>query len=267
MSVTSIGSYIKLQREGRIVQVTIDRGDGLNALSIQLMKDLCETAALLSEDTESSVIILTGRGVFSAGADLKDPERGKLADATLLERRQALKLGPDMCAAWERLEQITIVAIEKFCIGGGVALSVACDHRIMGADAHLRLPEIPLGMNMSWQTNPRTVALIGPSRAKQFTILGEPCPATQALDWGLVDAVVEPGETETAAWTLAQRYAALPPLAVRMSKQGINAATNALNYASSFMDRDQFALAATSQDQAEAIDAFLNRRPAKFTGD
>ncbi len=261
------GEHISLTRTGRVVEVVIDRGDGLNALSSALMRDLIEVAGFLSEDTDSSVIVLTGRGAFSAGADLKDPARAEMAKQTLLERRQALKLGPDMCAAWERLEQITIVAIEKFCIGGGVALAIACDHRIIAEDAHLRLPEVPLGMNMSWQSNPRTVALVGPSRAKLFTLLGERCEAAQALDWGLVDEVVLAGEAHRAALTLAGRYAALPPLALRMTKQGINAVVHALSYTASYMDRDQFALAATSKDQAEAISAFLDKRKPEFKGE
>jgi len=261
------GDHVTLTRDGRVATVTLDRNDGLNALSTAVMRELINVADTLSTDTETSAVILTGRGVFSAGADLKDPAREKTARGTLLERRQALKIGPDMCGAWERLEQVTIAAIEKFCIGGGVAIAVACDHRIIASDAHMRLPEIPLGMNMSWQSNPRTAALIGPSKAKLFTILGEKCEATQALDWGLVDDVVAAGETEVAAQALAARYAALPPLAVRMTKQSINAAIHALSYATSYMDRDQFALAASSKDQAEAISAFLERRKPTFRGD
>ena len=70
--------------------------------------------------------------------------------AGLLERRHMTKIGPDLCDAWERVEQVTICAIEKYCIGGGVALAGACDFRVMGESATMRLPEIPLGMNMSW---------------------------------------------------------------------------------------------------------------------
>ena len=72
-----------------------------------------------------------------------------------LEQRQALLLGPDMCAAWEALEQVTICAIEGYCLGGAMALAVSCDWRVCAEDALLRLPEIPLGINMSWQANPR----------------------------------------------------------------------------------------------------------------
>ena len=259
--------HISLSRQGSIALVTIDRGDGRNALSLKLMQGLIDVAAVLQADTDCNTIVLTSNGAFTAGADLKDPDRAAMRNQTRLEQRQSLKLGPDMCAAWEALEQITIAAIEGYCIGGGVALAVACDHRIIAKDAFFRLPEIPLGMNMSWQTNPRTVALFGPSRAKQFTILGDPCDADTALAWGLADQVTEPGGALQAAMGLADRYAKVPPIALRMTKQAINVAATPLGYATSYMDRDQFAYASTTSDQSEAVQAFLEKRAPEFKGD
>jgi enoyl-CoA hydratase/carnithine racemase len=176
------------------------------------------------------------------------------------------RIGPDLCDAWERVEQVTIVAIEKYCIGGGGALAAACDFRIMAKGAHMRLPEIPLGMNMSWHAVPRLVSLIGPSRTKQFVIFGERVEADEALRWGLADEVVPDGEALAAARRWAGKVAKLPPNAVRMSKQGVNAAANALHQATTFMDLDQYALATTSEDYREAIKAFLEKREPKFTG-
>ncbi|NQY15555.1 MAG: enoyl-CoA hydratase/isomerase family protein [Henriciella sp.] len=263
----TFGDHVELTRAGAIAIVTLDRGDGRNALSLKVMQALIDAAQFLSTDTQSHVVVLTSRGAFTAGADLKDPDRAAIQKKTRLEQRQSQRLGPDMCGAWEALEQITIAAIEGYSIGGGVALAVACDHRIAARDAFFRLPEIPLGMNMSWQTNPRTAALIGPSKAKQFTILGEPCPADLALDWGLIDSVTEPGQALDGAMALAERYAKVPPIALRMTKQAINVAANPLGHATSYMDRDQFAYAATTDDQAEAIRAFLEKRDPAFKGD
>lgn len=262
----TFGDFLRLRRTGRIVVVTLDRGDGMNALSTRVMRDLTALARELESDTESSAIVLTGSGAFSAGADLKERAEPKPRKPTLLERREALRIGPEMCAAWERLEQITIAAIERFCIGGGVALAIACDHRIAGASAHFRLPEVPLGMNMSWQSNPRTTALMGPSRAKLFTILGERLPAATAADWGLVDQVTADGGALAAALELAERYAALPPIPLRMSKQAINASAGPLNYATSFMDRDQYLLTSMTEDQREGVVAFLEKRDPSFRG-
>lgn len=263
-----MGDFTRIEREGKVALVRFDRGDGLNALSAAAMRELTSVARSFEDDLETTAIVLTGgaRG-FSAGADLTDPELASRKAKGLLARRHALKIGPDMCGAWERLEQVTIVAVEGFCVGGGTALAAACDIRVAGKSAHFRLPEVPLGMNMSWHSNPRLVNLMGPARTKLFTILGEKLFAPQALEWGLVEEMVEDGSALEAAMALARKFAALPPVAVRMSKQSIDMAAKALNQAVTYMDRDQFALAATSKDQQEAVSAFLEKRKPNFTGE
>ena len=256
----TIGDYVSIARDGATATVTFDRGDRLNALSVQAMEELTKAARALASDTTSTAIILTGGQAFSAGADLSDPRLTERAGLSLIEQREAVKLGPDMCQAWADLEQITICAIECFCIGGGLALAAACDHRVIATDAHFRLPEVPLGMNMSWRSVPRLVALLGPSRAKELVILGRKVEADEAERWGLADRVAPPGETLAAARELAEAYAALPPVAVRMSKQAINAHAYALNYASSYMDREQYALLTGSEENKAAIRASLDRK-------
>ncbi|MGB6086041.1 enoyl-CoA hydratase/isomerase family protein [Parvibaculum sp.] len=262
----TVGDFITIEREGRVAVVRFDRGDRINALSVQLLRDLAQTARLLREDIETSAVVLTGGQVFTGGADLTDPAIRQRAAASLLERREMLRAGPDMCDAWEALDQVTIVAIEGFCIGGGVALSVSCDFRVTGKSAYFRLPEIPLGMNMSWHTQPRMVNLIGPSRTKQFTIFGEKVDAGTAEKWGLADEICEDGAALATARRWADKVAALPPVSVRMAKRGITQAATALNAVSTFMDADQFALASTSEDHREAVNAFLEKRKPDFTG-
>ena len=249
---------LTLQRENGIATVTLARENPRNPLSHAIMSGLRDVARWLKTDIETHAVIVTGDPVFSAGADLKDPDM-RTDHMPRLQQRQALLLGPDMCAAWEALEQVTICAIEGYCLGGGMALAVACDWRVCAEDAQLRLPEIPLGINMSWQANPRITALIGPSRAKQVIILGENIPATQAENWGLVDFVTGNGESLAKAQELAAKVVALPPLPVRMSKQAVNAHAYALNYASSFMDREQYALLTGSEENKDAIKAFINK--------
>jgi len=266
MSETRIGEFITILRDGVVALVTIDRGDGRNAMSRQLILELTQTAQSFGNDLETHVVILAANGAFTAGADLKDPGMDRRRANGLLERRHMVRIGPDMCDAWERLEQVTICAIEKYCIGGGGALAAACDFRIMGRSAHFRLPEIPLGMNMSWHAVPRLVSLIGPARTKRFVIFGEKVEAEDAFAWGLADEIAPDGEALTRAKDWAARLARLPPNAVRMSKQSVNAAANALHHATTFMDLDQYALATTSEDYKEAIKAFLEKRTPKFTG-
>lgn len=258
---------IEIERADGIAIVRLDRGDGRNALSAQFMREIAAAAETFRDDLDTHAVVLTGTdSVFSVGADLKDPELAARRDKGLLERRHALRVGPDMCAAWERVEQFTICAIEGHCIGGGVALAAACDVRVAGDGASLRLPEIPLGMNMSWQSNPRLVNLMGIARAKLFITLGEALGARDAEAQGLVERVVKAGHALDAATDLARRIAALPPVGVRMTKQSVDAAAKALNYTATYMDRDQFALTLTGEDQQEAVRAFLEKRAPKFTG-
>ncbi|MEM6536454.1 MAG: enoyl-CoA hydratase/isomerase family protein [Pseudomonadota bacterium] len=260
-----LGDFVSLHRNGRVVEVRFDRGDGLNALSVKAMTELRDVARRLADDADSSVIVLKGGKTFSAGADLSDPLLRGLEEKPIVEQRTIMRLGPDMCQAWADLEQITIAAINGACVGGGLALAVSCDHRVASSDALFRLPEVPLGMNMSWRSVPRLAALLGPSRAKELIILGRKIKAEAAKDWGLVDRVAVGGTALDAAHELASEYALLPPLALRMAKQAIDVSVQPLAFATSFMDRDQFLLTRGTQEQADAISAFLEKRKPKVT--
>lgn len=259
--------YLNLERNGRILTVSISSGDKVNSLGMAVMRELTELALQLQHDSELSAIILYGReDIFTGGANLKDPELAAARDASMAQRRTLNKTGPMMCAAWEALEQVTIVAIEGWCIGGGTALAVACDWRVAAKDAQLYVPELKLGMNMSWQSVPRFTNLIGPARAKQLLILCEPLDASTALEWGLIDYCVDKGQSLTKAMALATQVAAMPPIPVRMIKRGITTAATALNNATSFMDADQFMLAQSSDDAREGPAAFFEKREPDFKG-
>ena len=251
---------------GAVAEVRLARPAARNALSRALMDQLIEAAAFFRASTDIQAVILTGAETyFSAGADLADPDRA--AHRTRLEQRQSVRVGPDMCAAWEALEQVTIAAIEGYCIGGAAALAVSLDFRIAGAGAYLRLPEIALGMNMSWGALPRIAALVGPARAKRFAIFCEPCDADQALAWGMIDEKTPAGGALEAARAWAAKVAALPPLPVRMTKEAINAQSGALFRATSAMDRDQWLLTNETTDFREGAAAFFQKRAPKFRGD
>ncbi|HXQ46967.1 MAG TPA: enoyl-CoA hydratase/isomerase family protein [Caulobacteraceae bacterium] len=266
MATTKVKTPVALTRAGRVAVVTIKRGDRLNALSREVMEGLTAIARELRSDTSTSAVVLTGDPVFSAGADLSDRRLGIGADVALIDRREALRVGPDMCAAWEAIDQVTIAAVEAFCIGGAVSLVASCDFRIAGRGAHFRLPEIPLGMNMSWGTQPRLVSLIGPARAKRLVIFGERVHALEAETWGLVDVVADDGGALEIAKEWADKIAGLPPIAVRMAKRAITQIAAANHAAATYMDADQYALAATSEDHREAVAAFFQKRAPHFTG-
>ena len=91
------------------------------------------------------------------------------------------------------MPQITIAAMEKLAVGAGVAIALACDWRVLGRSAYLYVPEVKIGLNLQWGALPRLITLVGPARAKRITIMCEKMPASQALEWGLVDELAEDG--------------------------------------------------------------------------
>jgi enoyl-CoA hydratase/carnithine racemase len=258
---------VVVERKGRVAVVRFDRGNRANALSNALMRELTEVARSFEDDLETSAIVLTGRAdVFTLGFDLRDPAAAASRDTGLDERRRAARVGPRMCAAWEAIDAFTIVAIEGYCVGGGAALAVACDLRIMGEAAVMYVPEVERGMNMSWGSVPRFVNLIGPARTKSLVALATKVGAAQAVQWGLADEMAANGGAFERALALAEHAASLPPTALRMIKRDIDVAAKALNQAVSFMDADQFALAQSSEDYRESIAAFFEKRDPKFSG-
>lgn len=258
--------HLSVSREGAVAEVRLNRPAARNALNTALMIELTEFARAVRRRADLTCVILTGTDrYFSAGADLA--AQGERRRPTLLETREAVMAGPDMCEAWEEIEAVTLVAIEGYCIGGGCALAVACDFRLMGEGAYMRLPEVPLGINMSWRSLPRITGLVGPARAKRFVMFGEAADARTCLDWGFCDEVVAAGEALTEARLWAAKLAALPPLPVRMTKEAIDAAAKAGDHAATFMDRDQYLLTSRSEDFREGVAAFFEKRPPKFQGD
>jgi enoyl-CoA hydratase/carnithine racemase len=258
----------RLGPEGRIALVRFDRGDAINALSPEAQRQLRAAARSFEDDIDTSVVVLTGNArAFSAGFDLKDTERREKAAAGLGEQRRSLRIGPSMCRAWAEMEQVTITAIEGFAVGGGAALAVSTDFRVLARGAHIRIPEIALGMNMSWGSIPRILQLMGPARTKQAIILAnERISAADALAWGLVEHLAEDGRALDVAMDLAGRIAAMPPMPVKMTKTTVNRLAGALDDLASHMDLDQFALMSRSDDSKEGIAAFIEKRQPRFRG-
>lgn len=258
---------VRVETEGRIARVTFDRGDGVNALSSEVMLALTDAALALARDDGLSAVVLAGTGsVFSLGFDLSEARARWEGNPGVAERRRAAKVGRDMCRAWAALEPMTFCAVEGWCVGGGAALAAHCDLRVCGAGAVFYLPEVERGLNLSWGAVPRLAALVGPARAKRLAALAEKVGAEAAEAWGLADSVVEAGGARAAAEEWAAQAAGLPPLALRMCKAQAEAAGHAFDRAVSFLDADQFVLSSLTDDHAESLSAFFERRAPRYTG-
>lgn len=257
-----MGSAVQIEIEDRIAIVSMQRPERRNALSIDFMRELTGAAAQLRDRAGVDAIILTGTpGWFSAGADLKDAARWHPGAASFAEQREMAQTGYRMARAWEELPQITIACIEGYAIGGGLALALACDWRVIASDAFVSLPEIALGLPLTWGTLPRLIALAGPARTKRLAILCERIPADEALSLGIVDHVTAPGATLARGREIATRALSMPQAALRMTKETVNALAYALAHLASHAGADQFSLAATSGEATDARARF-GERPA-----
>src|SRR5579862_150266 len=240
---------LKLDIKGAIATVMLNRPESRNAMSAALMREMIACAGWIAAQREVDVAIVRGAGAcFSAGADLKDASRWGNGAQPLDRQREIASLGYRMARAWEEVPQITLAAIEGYAIGGGLALAAALDWRVMASDAFVSLPEIALGIPLTWGTLPRLVNLVGPARAKRLTILCERIPADDALAMGLADYVAPPGKAMEMARDVAAQVLALPRNSVRMSKESINAYAGIGAHAASHMAHDQVQLAAGSTE-------------------
>jgi enoyl-CoA hydratase len=257
--------FLKITKRGRIQVVQMNRPRERNALSASLIKELIEVTEQIKMDMSASVVVLAGQsGFFSAGADLKDPHGVKAIEGSLSFRRRIMMgRGPRMCQVWQDLPQVTLAAIEGFCLGGAVSLAISCDFRIMAEGAYLQVPEINLGMNYSWGSLPRLVNLVGPAKTKQWVILTQKVESSEALQSGFAQWVVPKGQSLEKALELAEIIAEKPQAPVFMTKHTVNALTAAPQFIG-HMDTDQFALTISSEDFQEGVEAFLEKRKPVF---
>jgi enoyl-CoA hydratase len=254
---------VTIRRDGPVAVVRFERPTGLNAFDQSLIRELTRVAREFHDDLETRAVVLSGSAkAFSAGIDLRDPETWSPAPSDVASR-EIFYRGVRLCRAWEEMPQMTVAAIEGMAVGAGVALAIACDWRVIARNAYLYVPEVKVGLNLQWGALPRLVSLVGPARAKRITILCEKMAAEHAAEWGLVEEVAEPGKAEEVALRLARDAAAMPPAAVRMVKEAVNATAGALHRATSFADADQSALTATHADARRAREEFAARSTSK----
>jgi len=235
-----------VERDGELpglVTVTLNRPEKLNAIGVRMHEELQETCRALHEDSEARVVLLTGAGrAFSAGADLSDDPRPPARDA--LEERHRAAIGNRTCAALEALEQVTIGAVNGLAIGGAVVFLACLDLRLAAASAWFSIPEVDLGIPLTWNALPRLMRELGPARTRELVMTCDRFSAEEALRWGLLNHVVPDGELAVRARGLAAKLLAKDPLALATTK----AATRALAQAmmpphATYSDPEQLMLA------------------------
>jgi enoyl-CoA hydratase/carnithine racemase len=256
--------HIKIERGGEIAVVTFNRPDKANAVNYRHLQEIEHAALSFRDDETARVVIFVGAGKhFNSGADLtgNDPEH-----PLLTVRRRRKRMGERCIQALRDMDQITIAAWRGAAMGGGACIATALDFRIGARDCFMSYPEILIGVNLMWQSLPLCVHLVGPARAKRLVIGGEHISGPTLLDWGVLDEMVEAEEVMDKAMEWARHYAGQPPVAAQMIKRSVNAISSALDRSIMHMDFDQNILSAETEDAAQAVSAYLEKRPPTFKG-
>lgn len=254
---------IDVERHRASAVVTVNRPDALNALDVEHLQEIHDQLALFANDPAVRAIVLTGSGekAFIAGADIK-----YMRGLGVLAAREWSELGHRTGALLETMSKPTIAAINGFALGGGCELALACDIRLASTNARLGQPEINLGILPGWGGSIRLARTTSLGFAKELIYTGRMVAASEALDRGLVNAVHEPADLMPHALELAGDIAAKSPLAMAYAKEATNLALQGDHPGNLATEARLFSMLFSSDDQKEGMDAFIEKREAKFSG-
>ncbi len=247
---------LTLEVDGPVARVWLDRPAKLNALNPRALEEIVAVFEELQQRRETPVVVLGGRGrAFCAGADRGEPP-GRLArgsGAGARERRWTAQLGRRALEAIERVEAITIARLHGHVIGGGLVLALGCDLRVAATSASFWIPEVDLGIPLTWGAVPRLAREVGPAKAKELILLCDRIDAATAAHHGLVNRVVADEALDAVVDGWAQRLAAKAPWAVHMTKSQFQAYGRSVTLGDvTTMDGDLLA-AATAEDPGRFV--------------
>ena len=258
-----MSTFVSTERRDAVALVTIDNPP-MNALSAALLDELEAEIDALDADADVRAIVLRGGGerAFVAGADIKEFPALRESASEGGSARGIQRLGHRMDAA----DTPFVAAIRGFCLGGGLELAMCCDIRVCADDATLGQPEIKLGLIPGGGGTQRLPRLVGQGRAMFLNLTGDFVDAETAYQWGLVDRVVPGAELEEAAVAIAGRIAAQSPHAVAVLRE-LARTTRDLPLGEGLRrEADGFVRCLRSEDGAEGVAAFIEKRPPVFSG-
>jgi enoyl-CoA hydratase len=259
-----VSELILVQTTDGVRTVTVNRPEKLNSLNSEVLSQLDAAVAAAGVDPRVRCLIITGAGerAFIAGADIAE-----LATLSPLEGREHARRGQAVIDRIERLPVPTIAAINGFAYGGGLELAMGCTLRVASENAKMGLPETSLGIIPGYGGTQRLARHLGRARAYELVLTAEKgLTAAEAHRLGLVNQVVPAGQAHAAAMALATKIAANGPAAVRFAMEAIRTGLEMTLADGQLYEATLFGLCAATEDMREGMTAFLEKRPAKFTG-
>jgi enoyl-CoA hydratase len=243
--------------------ITFNRPKVLNALNRKTIEELRDALVDARDDSAVRVLILTGAGEksFVAGADI-----GELSVQTPVNGKEFSLFGQSVIHLLETMGKPSICAINGFALGGGCEVALACTIRIASKTARLGQPEVKLGILPGYGGTQRLARLCGKGVAQELCLTGEMISAEEAQRIGLVNHIYEPAELLPAAESMAKKIIANAPVAVKYAMEAIERGVEMPQEEGLFLEATLFGLACATEDMREGTKAFLEKRPAKFSG-
>ncbi|WP_406443121.1 enoyl-CoA hydratase/isomerase family protein [Streptomyces sp. NBC_00631] len=254
---------LRVELRDRIAVLTLDRPERLNAVGSETVDLLAQALDDVRDDDDVRALVVAGAGrAFSAGADL-----GEIESFTSPGQFRAF-VGrlTEAYALLEEFPKPSVAAVHGFAFGGGLELALACDLRVAERGAKLGLPEMKLGVLPGAGGTQRLPRLLPPAIARQMILTGEPIDAERAWRLGLVNELAEPGGALAAAEKLAGALTAGAPLAIAAGKRLIHHGPGMDLETAIAYERETVTVLFSTEDRAEGLRAFRERRPGEFRG-
>jgi enoyl-CoA hydratase len=252
---------VELLFEEDYALLTINRPEALNALSFEIITQIGDALRRVSE-SQARVLIVTGAGekAFCAGADIQE-----LIGRSLAQEKRGAELGQSVFLMLDRLKIPSIALMNGYAFGGGLELALACTFRLATPQTKMGLPELKLGLIPGYGGTQRLPRLIGESRAMEMILTAQTLTAQEALDWGVINRIVDSSSLEEAL-SFAGKFTRFSSLAVQFAREAVSRAASTHLEEGLRAEADLSTLAYRTDDAKEGLQAFLEKREAKFRG-